>query len=187
MTRVFIGGSRSISRLNADVKHRIDRIIEKHLPVLVGDANGADKAVQAYLRSRGYDLVEVFCSGESCRNNVGGWPIHSVPVPKNGKRKDFSFYATKDRAMAEAATVGLMLWDRESAGTLMNVLRLVRHHKKAVVYIAPDRQFVEVKSETDWSDLLEKCTPELKLRIAKEESAEQHSLVSNGVSQPGLL
>ena len=72
MTKVFIGGSRRISRLDADVKRRIDRMIEKRLQVLVGDANGADKAVQEYLRTKDYDLVEVFCSGDACRNNRGG-------------------------------------------------------------------------------------------------------------------
>ena len=90
MTKVFIGGSRRISRLDAEVKRRIDRMIEKRLPVIVGDANGADKAVQDYLRTKDYDLVEVFCSGDSCRNNRGGWPTRTVPVPSGGKRKDFS-------------------------------------------------------------------------------------------------
>jgi len=46
MTRVFIGGSRRLTRLNADVQRRIDKIIEQGFPILVGDANGADKAVR---------------------------------------------------------------------------------------------------------------------------------------------
>ena len=173
VTKVFIGGSRPISRLDADVKRRIDRIIEQRLPVLVGDANGADKAVQEYLRSKSYDLVEVFCSGDSCRNNTGGWPMRTVPVPKSGKRKDFSFYATKDRAMADEASVGLMLWDRESVGTVMNVLRLIRHHKKVVIYVAPDHEFVDVKNESDWEQFLARCADELKQRIEKEAVVEQ--------------
>lgn len=173
MTKVFIGGSRRISRLDAEVKRRIDRIIDKRLPVLVGDANGADKAVQEYLRSKSYDLAEVFCSGGSCRNNTGGWPMRTVPVPRNGKRKDFSFYATKDRAMADEASVGLMLWDRESVGTVMNVLRLVRHHKKVVVYVAPDHEFIDVKNENDWEQFLARCAGELRQRVAKESIVEQ--------------
>lgn len=48
MTKVFIAGSRQLSRLNAEVKRRIDTMIEKGFTVLVGDANGADKAVQRY-------------------------------------------------------------------------------------------------------------------------------------------
>ena len=46
MTKVFIGGSRRVTRLNADVQRRIDKIIEQGFPILVGDANGADKAIQ---------------------------------------------------------------------------------------------------------------------------------------------
>jgi len=173
MTKVFIGGSRRVSRLDADVKRRIDRMIEKRLHVLVGDANGADKAVQEYLRSKSYDLVEVFCSGDSCRNNRGGWPTRAVPVPKNGKRKDFSFYATKDRAMADEATVGLMLWDCESFGTVMNVLRLIQNHKKVVVYVAPEHEFVDVKTEGDWEQFLSRCADDLKERVAKVFVVEQ--------------
>ena len=142
MIKIFIGGSRRISRLDKQVRCRIDRIVEKRLPVLVGDASGADKAVQEYLRGAGYDLVEVFCSGDSCRNNVGGWPVRAVPV--NGKRRGFAFYTAKDRAMAEEAAFGLMLWDGKSVGTLMNVLRLVRNHRKVVVYIHPGSECVEI-------------------------------------------
>jgi len=46
VTRVFIGGSRRIRRLEAEVRRRLDRIVEKGLPVIIGDANGADKAVE---------------------------------------------------------------------------------------------------------------------------------------------
>ena len=78
MTKIFVGGSRRISRLNEDIRRRIDRIVAKRLHVLIGDANGVDKAVQRYLHERGYDRVEVFCSGPASRNNVGGWPLHPV-------------------------------------------------------------------------------------------------------------
>ena len=58
--KVFIGGSRRVSRLDAPVRVRLDKIVEKGLPVIIGDANGADKAVQQYLFSKHYDKVEVF-------------------------------------------------------------------------------------------------------------------------------
>ena len=47
---VFVAGSRQISRLPAEVTSRLDTMIEKGFQILVGDANGADKAVQRYLR-----------------------------------------------------------------------------------------------------------------------------------------
>lgn len=171
MSKVFIGGSRSIGRLPADARQRIDHIIEKRLMVLVGDANGTDKAVQRYLHRKRYDLVEVFCAGGECRNNVGGWPVRTVST--NGKRKDFSFFATKDRAMAEEASVGLMLWNGKSKGTLMNVLRLVSQRKTAVVYIAPTREFVDLRTRADLGPLFARCAPELRQRLEHEAAAEQ--------------
>jgi adenine-specific DNA-methyltransferase len=151
VTKVFIGGSRKISRLTADVRQRIDRIIEKRLPVVIGDANGADKAVQAYLDQQGYRLVEVFCADETPRNNVGAWPRRVVRPPQ--LKRDFDYYATKDREMAREGTVGLMVWDGESRGTLLNVLRLVAQQKPAVVYIAPEKAFVDVRSVGEFERL----------------------------------
>ena len=171
MSKVFIGGSRSITRLPADVRARIDRIVDKRLTVLVGDANGADKAVQRYLHRKRYDLVEVFCAGGDCRNNVGRWPVRSVSA--NGKRKDFGFYAAKDRAMADEASIGLMLWNGKSKGTLMNVLRLIAQGKTAVVYIAPTGEFVEFGTRADLERLFAGCAPELRQRLEHEAAAER--------------
>jgi hypothetical protein len=46
------------------VRGRRDRIVAKAQPVLIGDANGADKIVQRYLKEHGFEKVEV-CEGES--------------------------------------------------------------------------------------------------------------------------
>lgn len=171
MTKVFIGGSRKISRLSADVRRRIDSIIEKRLPVLVGDANGADKAVQQYLETSAYDRVEVFCAGSECRNNVGGWPLRTITT--NAQRRGFGFYATKDRAMADEATIGLMLWDGKSVGTLMNMLRLLRRQKKVVVYVSPTKAFVDLHIDDDLEALVSRFAPNLRHRLERESAAEQ--------------
>lgn len=151
MTKVFIGGSRKIKRLTADVQRRLDRIIEKGLPVVIGDAIGADKAAQAYLHRHGYGSVEVFCSDEMPRNNLGGWPIRAIRPGHS--RKDFDYYATKDRQMALEAEVGLMVWDGESRGTLLNILRLVNQQKPVVVYVGPQRLFTDVRAARDFERL----------------------------------
>lgn len=70
MMRVFFGGSRRLSRLDYQVKGRLDEIIRKQLPVIIGDANGADKAVQDYFHQHAYRQVEVFCTEGRCRNNA---------------------------------------------------------------------------------------------------------------------
>jgi len=176
MTRVFIGGSRRIGRLTADVRRRLDAIIAQYLPVLVGDANGADKAVQQYLHSRAYERVEVFCSGGRCRNNLGAWPVRAVPV--EGRRRGFGFYAAKDKVMAEEATVGLMIWDGASIGTLMNMLRLLRQQKKVAVYVSPIGAFEDLHRETDLDALVSHHAPELRERLERESYTEQRAAES---------
>ena len=173
MTKVFIGGSRNTGKLSLEVLRRLDRIVEKQFPVLVGDASGADKAVQQYLHGKGYSLVEVFCAGDECRNNFGGWSVRAIPA--NGKRKDFSFYATKDRIMAEEASLGLMIWDGKSEGTLLNVFRLFHEQKKVVVYLSESKEFVDLKSEADLERLIAGCTPELRHRLERDVAAEHHT------------
>ena len=151
MSRVFISGSRRIRRLSPEVCERLDRMVEKRLPLVLGDAAGADLAVQEYLSSRGYDLVSVFTADETPRHNVGGWPLRRIQ-PFH-KRRDFDYYATKDREMAREATVGFSIWDGESRGTLMNVLRLVTLEKTSVVYVEPGKAFSEVRTRDDFERL----------------------------------
>ena len=108
MNTIFIGGSRHVSRLPSEVKKRLDNVVASGHHVIVGDANGADKAVQKHLYDIHYDKVTVFCSGASPRNNLGTWFTHHVDPPKNAK--GFQFYAAKDREMAREADFGLMIW-----------------------------------------------------------------------------
>ncbi len=154
-TKVFIGGSRKLSRLNADLKHRIDAIIGKRFTIMVGDANGADKAVQRYLAEKRYKNVAVFCMVGGCRNNIGNWPIRAINASEGAH--GFAFYSTKDRAMVDEASHGLMLWDGESKGTLNSIINLVRQHKPVVVYFAPEKIFITMRTVQDVTDLLMKC------------------------------
>jgi adenine-specific DNA-methyltransferase len=152
MTRVFIGGSRRIESLPEKVRERLDRIMEKEFPVLIGDAKGADSAVQEYLRARGYGRVEVFCMEGKCRNNKGKWAMRAIAAPKKGK--GFDYYSIKDEQMTRESTIGLMLWDGKSKGTLANVTRLLGQGKKVVVYIEPQDDFVTLTDEEGWKALL---------------------------------
>jgi len=149
---VFVAGSRQISRLPAEVKKRLDTMIEKRFQILVGDANGADKAVQRHLADKAYPNVLVHCMKDRCRNNIGNWPTHQVAAPRGAR--GFDYYSAKDRAMADAAEYGLMLWDGKSKGTINNVVNLSRHHKPVVVYVARKRQFLTVKVFDDLKDVL---------------------------------
>ena len=178
MKKVFIGGSRRISRLNEQLRKRLDQIVDKNLQVLLGDANGADKAVQAYLAECGYRNVQIFCSAGDCRNNLGPWEIKSVKPPH--LRRDFEFFTAKDAAMAEEADVGLMLWDGESSGTVVNAARLIAAGKPVVVYVGPEKRFFTVKSHSDFESLLSPCPAEIRQRI--DRYVAQHA-----ASQPAMF
>jgi hypothetical protein len=170
---IFVAGSRHILRRPADVKDRLDTMIEKRFQILVGDANGADKAIQRYLADKSYSNVFVRCMKDHCRNNVGNWPTREIDAPRG--TRGFDYYSLKDRAMAEAAEYGLMVWDGKSKGTVNNVVNLSRDHKPVVVYVAPTRQFRTVKTFDDLSDLLaqgdsdsvERIVSELHLNVAE--------------------
>ena len=180
--KVFIGGSRRVSRLDAPVRLRLDKIVEKGLPVIIGDANGADKAVQQYLFSKHYDKVEVFCSGAACRNNVGHWqtrPIDADTHDKGSRR----FYTAKDRAMSNEATYGFMVWDGKSTGTLLNVLRLLRQDKKVVVYEVPDRRFSELKAYDQWHAFIAPYGAALRSETEQKAALEHRAYKRE---QPGL-
>lgn len=183
MTKVFIAGSRRLSRLTGDVKHRIDTMIEKGFTVLVGDANGADKAVQRYLADKDYRNVIVHCMTDNCRNNVAGWPTREVMAPKGAR--GFTYYATKDQAMVDEAAYGLMLWDGESKGTLNSVINMVRQEKPVVVYLAPRKAFQNIRTADDVVDLLSKCNPASVHRFERELGIEQvlHHHVSSHRTQ----
>jgi hypothetical protein len=163
---VFVAGSRQISRLPAEVRARLDTMIEKGFRILVGDANGADKAVQRYLANKSYANVLVHCMKDHCRNNVGNWPTRQV-VPRPGAR-GFDYYAGKDRAMADAAEYGLMLWDGKSKGTINNIVSLSRDGKPVVVYVAPKKQFFTVKAFDDVRGVLAQGETESVERVVGE-------------------
>ena len=166
MTTVFIGGSRRTSRLPKEVLARVDRMVNQTFKILVGDAAGADKAVQKYLHDGGYRAVEVFCSGATCRNNVGDWPLRSVDPPKGAK--GFAFYTAKDRVMAEEADYGLMVWDGDSVGTLVNVLRMVKAGKAVVLYIVPESRFRDFRDDAGWNAFASDIPRELRARVEDE-------------------
>lgn len=167
--RVFLGGSRKVTRLNDAIRKRLQEIISRNLDVVIGDANGADRAMQAQLAEWHYPRVTVFHVGRAPRNNVGSWAIQRVETPKGAK--GFDFYSVKDRAMADVADCDLMLWDGSSRGTLSNVERLTGHGKPVAVYVSPAKRFENVRSEADVEHLTS-CFAAAPLRVASPDSVQ---------------
>ena len=165
--KVFIAGSRRLSKLSEDVTHRIDNIVKKGLTVIIGDAKGVDKTVQTYLNAKQYSKVVVFCMEGGCRNNVGGWPTRVIASP-DAQHKDFAHFSTKDRIMAEEADYGLMLWDGQSRGTLTSVVDLVRKKKLVVLYLSTDKKFYTLRQSSDLAEMLERIDPAALQRIDRD-------------------
>lgn len=155
MTTVFVSGSRTINRLNMETRNRLKNVVDKQFSILVGDANGADKAFQKYLAEMRYPNVVVFCSGDHCRNNLGNWEIKHVYVDSKLKGRDF--YTQKDKMMAAQADYGLVLWDGKSPGSFNNIMELVKNRKKALVYFTPDKKFYTLSGLDDAQNLLNRC------------------------------
>ena len=180
--RVFLAGSRRISRLPVEVKKRIDAMIDGEFRILVGDAAGVDKAVQGYLADRAYRNVVVHCMEKSCRNNVGRWPARQVDAPPG--TKGFDYYSVKDRVMADTAEYGLMLWDGKSKGTINNVVNLLRRQRPVVVYIAPTRNFNTVRTFEDLRAILakgdRKCVDRLVNELHLDVESPAGSVVPSG-------
>lgn len=158
MTTIFIGGSRKISRLNDALRARAKNIVKEGLSIVIGDANGADKAMQSCFAEEDYRNVVVYCSGATCRNNLGDWPTRHVESGRSSR--DFLFYTAKDVAMSKEADYGLMLWDGTSVGTLHNILNLLDREKPIVVYFSFEKSFVTLRTFDDLEFLLRRCPRE---------------------------
>jgi len=155
MKTIFLSGSRAINRLNDEIRSRVRNIMNNEFRIILGDANGADKALQKFLLDCNYKNVVIFCAGNTCRNNLGNWDVHQVSVdPKLTGR---SFYTQKDKEMAIRADYGLVMWDGKSAGSINNVFELLKKNKYAVVYFSPDKEFYNIKQLQDAKNLLKKC------------------------------
>ena len=144
MTVVFIAGSITIKKLDDLVKDRIMNVIDARHDIIIGDANGADKAVQSHLADVEYRQVTVYCSGDKPRNNLGSWAVEKVETEATPGTR--AFFTAKDLKMAAIADFGLMIWDAKSTGTLSNVLELAKQDKKALIYVSKEHIFYPVST-----------------------------------------
>jgi hypothetical protein len=166
MTTIFLSGSRTISRLNVKIRQRIKNITDQGFHIIIGDANGADKALQKHLADVQYPSVTVFCSGKTCRNNVGNWDVRQVAV--DSKIKGREFYTQKDKAMAAEADYGFILWDGKSTGSINNLLELLKRGKSVVVYFVPEKQFYPLSHLDDVKKILNNCDEAIVSAINKK-------------------
>ena len=153
MNTVFLSGSRKIYQLNELIKSRFKQLLDQRVSFIVGDANGADKAMQEYLADQNYRNVKVYCSGSICRNNIGIWDVQEVSV--NPGLKGRAFYTQKDKEMASIADLGFVIWDGKSIGSINNVHELLKKGRNIVVYLSSNRKLTYVTNFREFEELIE--------------------------------
>jgi hypothetical protein len=162
MTTVFVAGSITIKHLDLLVQQKLVNMMELGHHIIVGDADGADSAIQQFLYEGGAENVTIFCTGDKPRNNLGNWPINGITTyhPKGTR----AYFTAKDVAMAEAADVGLMIWDAKSTGTLTNVIELLTRRKNAMVFINKDKALQKVVTVDDLGALVARMAETSRLK-----------------------
>ena len=164
---IYLAGSRvgvSTGRLPQSVRDRVGTIVRRGMRVVIGDANGADRALQMLLRELGHKDVSVVVGGSGRVRNLADpdWPVERIGAssPLTGR----ALMTLKDEAMGERATHGLMVWSdvytnrfgRESvsSGTLRNVWQLLSAGKPVALFYVPAGRFFDLKSLDDYEDLV---------------------------------
>jgi len=144
---LFISGSLSIRQLPACVMKRLGVIIDQELPVMIGDAPGADAAVQRFLADCGVRHVTVFCGGANPRNNIGVWPVRQVQADAAPGTR--AFHSAKDREMSGLAGAGVVVWDGVSQGSHANIRRLCERGRHVLVYLRPKDRIVTLSTDAE--------------------------------------
>ena len=154
---VFISGSLSIRHLPTVVKERLCAIVDQALPVVIGDARGADAAVQRFLADCGVRHVTVFCSDTSPRHNLGHWPVQHVRA--NAPSGTRAFHNAKDREMSLLAGAGLVIWDGTSKGSGFNIRRLSDRGCPVIIYLHPAGRFVQLSTDAERNAFFSRYLP----------------------------
>lgn len=125
-----------------EVKFEIYKYVENGSTIVIGDAPGADRRIQEYLKDVGYDNVIVYTADIPVRNNVGNWNevhIHS------GHLNDKERHALKDVTMETIANKGFGITsrdDRSDSATMGNILRLLINKKAIQIYDYKDHDWI---------------------------------------------
>jgi hypothetical protein len=184
--KVVLGGSRHLEYVPQEVGDRLLEWMEASCEFLVGDAPGSDRAFQVFLKSKKFPNVTVYSSAGEIRNNLGNWPVEYVD--SGLKSKSNAVHAFKDRKMSKIADSGLMIWDCNSAGTLSNLIDLIRQGKNCYMWVAPDSdmyQFDNPQSLDKWMNAYPEVRDEALKRLNTFEKREQKRTSTE--SQPDLF
>lgn len=183
---IVLGGSRHIFLLPQEIEDQILKEITASEKFYVGDAPGADTAFQDFLRKNSYPKVKIFSSAGYIRNNLGNWD--SQQVETGLKSKGNSTHAFKDRHMCSEANRGIMIWDGRSAGTLGNVIDLLKQGKSCYLWVAQDSELLQFDNPTSldkWMADYPEVRDEAQKRLSTFRKRQAKKMKIE--SQPGLF
>ena len=124
-----MGSSAFKSReLPIEVRKRIDKAIESGITIVVGEAHGASRLYQDYLKSRGYRNV-VVGHAIRLRYNAGNWK--DMQYGKDLKEKE--------RRMIEDCDFAVVIWMNKSGVIAENLELLKRSGKPTFLYECSDK------------------------------------------------
>jgi len=149
---VFLSGSLALRKLDPAFTAKLDNLIARDCHLLLGDANGTDKAIQQYLLKHDHWNATIYRSWKAV-NNLGDWPEQLVSIHK--QRWSFGFNDRKGEAMARAADCGLMLWDGAHRLTLNHARYLLEQGKPVLFYAAQTKQFTRMATPADLGRFLQ--------------------------------
>jgi len=104
--------------LPAEVRERIDEAMDSEMNIIVGEAHGACRLFQDYLKSKGYRKV-IVGHAVKIRYNAGNW-------------KDFQYgkdLKERERKMIEDCDAAIIIWMNKS-GVIAENLELLKRLKK---------------------------------------------------------
>lgn len=183
---IVLGGSRHIEKISAEVMDLLNEYVDKKYNFLIGDAPGSDASFQSFFVKKQCKNIKIFSSAGYVRNNVGNWD--SELIESGLKSKSNSVHAFKDRHMCKLSNSGIMIWDCQSAGTLSNVIDLIRQGKNCFIWVAPDSdlyQFDNQNSLDKWMNDYQDVRDEALSRLAKFDKREIKRNTKE--SQPNLF
>ena len=140
--KVFISGSIAIKSLPQEVCKRLEKIMEKNMQVLVGDASGIDCLIQNFFKDKDYDNITVYSIYPEPRNiSSRKFRIETINVSDDVK-KERERQQFKDKQMSEDSDYSLIIWDGKSKGSFTNIIRALKLNKKIVVYLSKEQRFL---------------------------------------------
>lgn len=116
--------------LPTEIKERIDDAIERGMTIIVGEAPGASRLYQDYLKTKGYRNV-IVGHAVRLRYNAGNWKV--VQYGKNLKEREKNMIKNSDSA--------IIIWVNNSGVIAENLELLKRLGKPTYLY--------EYHSQTD--------------------------------------